>query len=270
MYDLSRRSVISMDKRLAFVGWSGRAARSESETKDNCCSDDMKWHDLPMISIVIPTLQQSAFLGDLIDLLQSSDLVSEIVLINNSQAPILHASAKLRIHNPGENLFVNPSWNLGMELAQESTIGILNDDILFPVEVLDRIVRRVNRGAGLVGPATSCFRPPSGRFTMSVAYHRPKGFGVAMFFDRSHYFPIPPELKIWAGDDFLFNRQTTRNYQFSGVEIRGVAHSTAGQPRFDEQKQRDTELYECKYATSTYNDKFRFERRVRMRLGLSV
>ena len=53
----------------------------------------------------------------------------EIILIDNSLQGFEYNSDKLRIIIPNENLFVNPSWNLGVEKAKFDYVGILNDDI---------------------------------------------------------------------------------------------------------------------------------------------
>ena len=69
-----------------------------------------------MFSIVIPTLQKDTMiLKMLLDELNQDQTVGEIILIDNSLQGFEYNSDKLRIIIPNENLFVNPSWNLGVE-----------------------------------------------------------------------------------------------------------------------------------------------------------
>lgn len=93
-----------------------------------------------MFSIVIPTLQKDTkILKMLLDELSQDQTVGEIILIDNSLQGFEYNSDKLRIIIPNENLFVNPSWNLGVEKAKFDYIGILNDDILLPKNLVSDV-----------------------------------------------------------------------------------------------------------------------------------
>ena len=75
----------------------------------------------------------------LLDELNQDQTVGEIILIDNSLQGFEYNSDKLRIIVPNENLFVNPSWNLGVEKAKFDYIGILNDDILLPKNLVSDV-----------------------------------------------------------------------------------------------------------------------------------
>ena len=93
-----------------------------------------------MFSIVIPTLQKDTkILKMLLDELNQDQTVGEIILIDNSLQGFKYNSDKLRIIIPNENLFVNPSWNLGVEKAKFDYVGILNDDILLPKNLVSDV-----------------------------------------------------------------------------------------------------------------------------------
>ena len=47
--------------------------------------------------------------------------VDEIIVIDNSLQGIELDSKKLRVIIPNENIFVNPSWNLGVKEADKQT-----------------------------------------------------------------------------------------------------------------------------------------------------
>lgn len=51
-------------------------------------------------------------------------------------------------------------------------------------------------------------------------YKRPNGFGVAMLLRWDNYIPIPEDMRIWYGDDWLFYRRRGRNFSLSyaGIE----------------------------------------------------
>ena len=74
-----------------------------------------------MLSIVIPTLQKNKeILYNLIDSLDTDKSVGEIIIIDNSLKGIEYISQKVKVITPEENLFVNPSWNLGVKEARIS------------------------------------------------------------------------------------------------------------------------------------------------------
>lgn len=71
------------------------------------------------LTVVIPTLQKNKeVLTKLIDSLDRDTSVTEILLIDNSLAGFKHSSKKLKVITPEANLYVNPSWNLGVENAK--------------------------------------------------------------------------------------------------------------------------------------------------------
>ena len=82
------------------------------------------------ISVIIPTLQKSVeTLNNLVKELVTDESVKEILIIDNSLKGYKFNSEKVRVIIPKENLFVNPSWNLGVKEAKYEYICIANDDI---------------------------------------------------------------------------------------------------------------------------------------------
>ena len=64
-----------------------------------------------MFSVIIPTLQRSGKLKPLIELYSHHHLVKEVLVINNAPAAI-EAPRGVRVLDMGENIYVNPAWNL--------------------------------------------------------------------------------------------------------------------------------------------------------------
>ena len=85
------------------------------------------------VTVVIPTLQKNTIiLNKLISTLEQDNAVDEILLIDNSCQGFLNTSKKLEVVKPECNLYVNPSWNLGVERAKNEIVALLNDDIIIP------------------------------------------------------------------------------------------------------------------------------------------
>ena len=171
-----------------------------------------------LYTVVVPTMWRAAdqfvkFLGELCDY----ELVGEIVLIDNDNtaAPSdLADHPKIKRFVPGENIYVNPAWNLGVEVAQYDRICIVNDDVTFDLKLFDRLVDLISPSAGLFGlcPGDPVFgQPPVTDGSIDIVPWQPgrhtHGYGCLMFIHRANWNPIPDELKIYYGDNYIFDWQ---------------------------------------------------------------
>jgi glycosyltransferase involved in cell wall biosynthesis len=227
------------------------------------------------LSVIVPTLQRSRHLVPLVTRLADHPRVGEIIVINNSPERLELPHARVRVLNQPTNLFVNPSWNLGVAEARFELICICNDDILFDLRVLDTATRALRLPVGIIGPHPTCFvddeREPSTarrrRIWVSPVYERTPGFGTLMFMRKECYAPIPDDLKVWCGDDYLFYQQKHRNLLFRGAHIATSMSSTSGAPEFSVMKNADTTFYlERLAAHSPYLDRYSREGRLLARL----
>lgn len=227
-------------------------------------------------TIVIPTLQRSSLLPELVSSLAGSPQVHEVVVINNAPTPWRHTHAKCRVLDMTENIYVNPAWNLGAQEATAGLIGLVNDDVLLDPRILRPISRRLVRGAGIIGPATACVRdvdaPPARSWHRPLfvpTYERPHAFGTAMFMRRQDYIPIPSDLKVWRGDDYLFRRQVRRNLMMLGIDIRTHMSTTSDDPVFDVVKEADMNAFADLHGEDSYRLRFWKEFRVSRALRTS-
>ena len=101
-------------------------------------------------SVIIPTLGLSKRTPKLLADLVECELVGEVILIHNAETELTKIEHEKILHCESvENLFVNPSWNLGVELANFDHVALCNDDInfdpniAFSVNTGDCIVERI-------------------------------------------------------------------------------------------------------------------------------
>ena len=184
-----------------------------------CASDHSLWHreikkqfeklSMYKFSIIIPTLLiREDILTKLLDVLVANYCVDEVIVINNNLArDFSHRSPKVIVHKPEENLFVNKSWNVGVEMAKNEYIGLLNDDILIGEDFFDIIFRLPllnNPGIGFVGVhhtgdfgiAEDDLSLPEQEGSMYWQSVNPKAleyWGICILGRKDHYFPIPEE-----------------------------------------------------------------------------
>lgn len=207
-------------------------------------------------SIIIPTLfKRVDILKDLLQILYKDAAVGEILLIDNTGVYFdydLEEHSKLRILPTEENLYVNPSWNIGVNLTVNDNIAILNDDIIVPNNIFSMIAEIPLENLGILGanhPDIVQEENPKPfdirSFNISETVIRNWGFGIFMVMHKSKYIKIPTELKVWGGDDFLFH-MNRKNGNRNGVfhfPIKTKMSATSDLPEFDEIKQRDLLLY---------------------------
>lgn len=213
-----------------------------------------------MFSIVIPTLQKDTkILTMLLDELNQEPIVGEIILIDNSLQGFKYNSEKVRVIIPDENLFVNPSWNLGINKAKYDFVGILNDDILLPKNLVPNVYYFLQgENIGLVGiDKKSIFGYKSEEIKdypqdTKIKYLPIKNdlyigyWGVAIFGAKTHFKNIPQEMKIWCGDNFLLktNQDNSRkNFKLRCGKIIHLGSLSCGTSALDEMKKNDIEFY---------------------------
>ena len=208
------------------------------------------------ISVVIPTLQINKNI--FINLLSSLDKdlsVSEIIVIDNSCKGVEYNSPKLKVIIPDKNLFVNKSWNLGVNVAMEDRVALLNDDITIPENLCSSIVDVMTPDKGIIGwnvdyvdVREGVLPPPANtNITLEKITKRCNHFGIAMFFFKSSYYKIPDSLKIYYGDDWLIeqnNKTCHPNYSIRGQKIYHFESLTCKSKEFSPYSAMDTKEYE--------------------------
>jgi hypothetical protein len=199
-------------------------------------------------------------LSQLLENLYQDPMVEEIILINNCSLsyniPVIPLNNKLLIVSRGRNLYVNPSWNLGVELSTQDYIAILNDDIIISDKLFTGVCQLDFDTIGILGACHPMIEETDNPTRFSIASFeilgariRPWGFGIFMAMKKSNYVKIPEEMLIWCGDDYLFHNIARKGKinTLLGAHIKTKMSATSDDKSFDEIKDRDVELYNSKY-----------------------
>ena len=177
-------------------------------------------------SVIIPTMWKSEFTLDLLERYLKSDYVGEVILINNNNAetPQISKNDKLRIITPKENIYVNPAWNLGVELSHYNNITLSNDDILFDVDEYFSYLEQSQEPLriGFIGSHSDNYEVEQSN-NVRIEYYDNRnnltGWGCLFSFNKQNWKPIPDGLKIWYGDNFI--HATNGNiFQLRGIKIK--------------------------------------------------
>jgi hypothetical protein len=212
-------------------------------------------------SVIIPTMFKCPEItSELLNTLYEDDAVSEVILIDNTvfhdPIPNIPFHHKLKMHSSGKNLYVNPSWNYGVELAKENLIAILNDDIVISNNLFSILSTVDFKEIGIIGachPMIEEHENPKRFDNLDVAIlsldFRSWGFGIFMAMHKEAYTPIPEDMLIWCGDDYIFHQAVKKgkeNYVLYAT-IKTKMSTTSNNNIFDIIKDNDVILYENKY-----------------------
>lgn len=175
--------------------------------------------------------------------LQESEHVGQIIVIDNSCKGLKTDFSKVEVYVQKENLFVNPAWNLGIELMSDKypIFGILNDDIILPknlFKAVDEFFKNSDENVGLAGIDCAKNTPkelfdtyPKDSEVKFEKTNKLYGFWGAAFFGRKeHYYTIPNEMKIFYGDHFVFTRNLQnhrQNYKITNIEVKHLESLTS-------------------------------------------
>jgi len=213
-------------------------------------------------SIVIPTMYKCPeVLVQLLSNLHQDPYVSEVILIENVAKELVPnieypENSRIKVVPLGKNIYVNPSWNLGVSMCTEEYIGILNDDITIPDNLFTFLSLTDFTNIGILGACDFLIqevRNPD-RFqtrysTLIAAEDRLWGFGVMMIMKKDRYYSIPEDLLIWCGDDYLFhkNKQAGKQNAVILCPIQTRMSTTSNNPEYDKIKKKDEVTYNLKY-----------------------
>lgn len=214
-----------------------------------------------MFSVIIATIWSPVIskIDLLISKISDSGLVGEIILINN--APEKYSgrysqNSKVKEITFGENIYVNPAWNRGVDLAKFENICILNDDILFDSKIFEFIELQLQRpDCKVIGISKSCYTLEHNQeLSISPVSVRNMGWGTMFFLKKYNWHVIPADFKIYFGDDWIIKQLSGFVWKLEGAKIEatfGTSH--VSNPQLEKIISEDTQN-SIKWALPWSND----------------
>jgi len=196
-------------------------------------------------SIVIPTLWKSNRTKKLLSDLNECEYVDEIIVINNQLTDVLDGKVeKVRHVSFGKNIYVNPAWNLGIELAKNESIALLNDDINFDPNIFGLITNDILNQYGIIGMGEGNYRgnideergPYLDVWQPGV---NDWGWGCFIMLNRTNWIEIPNNIKIWYGDNFIKDVNPSSKAVLRNFKVDTEMSTTSDEPIWDEIKKED-------------------------------
>lgn len=140
---------------------------------------------------------------------------AELIIVDNTHSDFYDDDPRIIIVKCSNNIFVNPAWNLGVKLAKNKYICLLNDDIYFNyVTILNNFQKFIDQNPklGLIG-FNEKSRIKNNTDTLNNDNDElilvdttgivPFGYGCCIFLKKEDYFDIYEDCKIFYGDTIL-------------------------------------------------------------------
>jgi len=197
-----------------------------------------------MISIVIPTMMEvnRDIFYYTIKQATKSDIVDRIIIIDNSthrfSREIPLKSTKIIVRSMTKNIFVNPSWNIGVSLSTSDNVLIMNDDILCHKEVyrqVNEVMRYENMGLCSV-TTKNCNNVKeylkniddfNERISTKETFDNQNNNKTGWFFcvKKNLWRDIPEKLLIFYGDDLIYDRVRHMKYLTKNISSCIIGHA---------------------------------------------
>jgi hypothetical protein len=202
-----------------------------------------------MFSVVIPTIRKSANLDKLMAVYSAHPMVTEVLIVNNSGQPLQNLTSKVREIYCGPNIYVNPAWNMGARAATGEVLALSNDDIVIDGGLLDYVADfLLKKSVGVVGVGRESIEEVTVIPGIRREHIRNPYFGTLIFIPRENYIPVPSDLLIYCGDDWLFYTQRRENWAVAWPMASSEMNASVGSSsRLMDVARSDTELWAAKY-----------------------
>jgi glycosyltransferase involved in cell wall biosynthesis len=169
-----------------------------------------------MISFIIPTIWKAEEIYKSIEQFKRLQIKNvELIIVDNTHSDFYDDDPRIIIVKCSNNIFVNPAWNIGVKLAKNKYICLLNDDIYFNyVTVLNNFQKFIDQNPklGLIG-FNDKSRTKNNTDTLNNNDDElilvdttgivPFGYGCCIFLKKEDYFDIYEDCKIFYGDTIL-------------------------------------------------------------------
>ena len=208
-----------------------------------------------MISVIMPTMWKGFGVMQAIKEIVEQPSVGELIIIDNSETTadmfaVSHTEfPKVVYINEGRNTYVNPAWNKGASLAKYDKLCFVNDDVITDWDILNKMDYEgiISEDRGMIGPNESCWKGLNTSPGVHPVNRRDNCYGCLFFMHKNSYVPIPEDLLVHYGDDWLFEKSGKQNYGINAWPMGGESEQTSGLAEFDTIKLVDKHNWFNKY-----------------------
>jgi hypothetical protein len=200
-------------------------------------------------SVIIPTLWKSNRTDKLLKDLEECRYVDEIIIIDNASIYKTDRTIdKIRMISFGENIYVNPAWNLGIKVAKNDLVALINDDINFNTNVFGVIDENILNQFGIVGMGEDNYKEQidetKGPY---LDVWKPGvndwGWGCFIMLNKKDWINIPENIKIWYGDNIIKDVNPSPKACLRNFKVETEMSTTSDEKEWDDVKKKDYENF---------------------------
>jgi hypothetical protein len=164
-------------------------------------------------------------LHSIVESLTTLKVFDEIIVISNNKFEqdwsILNPKKLIKLEQE-RNIGCNPAWNLGVNIAKNDKLFLLNDDFLFKFDIAEKIEPHITENVGMIGCNTESNYDDSPMRLEPVKWPvnpLPAGFACGFFIHKNVYLNniIPEHLKLHCGDNWLLDTTAKQHYIICGI-----------------------------------------------------
>lgn len=189
-----------------------------------------------MISFIIPTIWKAEEIYKSIEQFKRiKNKNVELIIVDNTHSNFYDSDPRITVVKCSKNIFVNPAWNIGVRLARNKYVCLLNDDIYFNyIPLINSFPRFIEKypKLGLIGFDNNSLKI-EGELDddnhilelFDTTGMVPYAYGCCLFLKKEDYIQIDESYKIFYGDTLLIasiiDRQKKRMYYINNIKCIG-------------------------------------------------
>jgi hypothetical protein len=200
-------------------------------------------------SVIIPTLWKSNRTDKLLKDLEECRYVDEIIIIDNASIYKTDRTIdKIRMISFGENIYVNPAWNLGIKVAKNDLVALINDDINFDTNVFGVIDENILNQFGIIGMGEDNYKEQMDETKGPyLDVWKPGvndwGWGCFIMLNKKDWINIPENIKIWYGDNIIKDVNPSPKACLRNFKVETEMSTTSDEKEWDDVKKKDYENF---------------------------
>jgi len=181
-----------------------------------------------MISVIMPTMFMIDGTVERIKEVCAHPLVGEVIVIDNTLegGNIQEEISKLIYIEEKQNTFVNPAWNKGTAISKYDKLMFLNDDVITDFSLIDKVYDHITEDKGMIGLGEGCWENTGEVFEIKLTYEQRLAYACLFFMHKKSYINIPEDLKVWYGDNWLFEKTGKQPYKIVNWKVGGYISAT--------------------------------------------
>lgn len=201
-------------------------------------------------SVIIPTIWKSDYLMDLLLKCSKSKYVGEIILIDNNpnEGKVIDLPKLIHIKET-HNTFVNPAWNKGVAMASYENITLPSDDISIDIDEYHYYIEQLCefndfKNVGFIGMHSENYKlieSQNPEFELYENITNKGGWACIFSFHKDNWKPIPNQLKIWYGDNWIHMvTPKEKVLQLKGISVETKMSTSSDLPEMEIIKNNDS------------------------------